>query len=688
MSQSIAELIPECSEADQPGIVKLWEKEIPPTHCFCYRGSTRFFKRPKSDDEVVPGSEKQLQFSTWSVCDCEVIIQEAVEYFVEQPGSKPDEITIRYKAKLKGPGKAVVAEIWPEHLNSKAKFSELLISKGFLPFIGGYDEFSAFQKLIIKQQSYPQVRSYQHWGEIKPGEFLFENGLFRAERGVFIPADEEGRIETQNNVFIKCSNGSDQIKPPVFRMNYYKGALQGRSVAEEINNFNGENLDEITMNTDEFMMEFMKRWSQINGHFNVLMTFGYFVSSLFSEHLIKDPKFKGFPILFKFGEKGTGKSTAMDWLMSMYGYADGNRQSISKQNTLKGLIRKLSMPISSGFFLDDYRNHETNSNAPDLTSSILNWFHHIGTSMAKRSADNSVIDTPMRANVVMTGNDKPTDEAVLSRMVMLNYTYYASSKDLPTIKWLQDNSYRLAELIPMLFEHTDFKGRLDQIKARTEHYANMISDKGFNSRIAMCYGYCCAGIQTLADSLGDTAKGIEFITDEFFHEMIYHIRREISIQAENSALNQFLSALDFYSARPDKSAGKDSNNMVIDHRHCRLLYDQEVKHGDGTITHHNKVLAIHMPSVWTVLQENRHSVTTENTHNSISALIHNSKFFIAKSQQTYLTRSSNTSEESNRRCYWLKYDEIHQTGICDTLFHYLTEYHKKREKERGNQLVF
>jgi hypothetical protein len=155
---------------------------------------------------------------------------------------------------------------------------------------------------------------------------------------------------------------------------------------------------------------------------NVRTSLGYAVGCVFSREIIQ--KVDGFPILFKFGERGTGKSTSMDWLMALFGYQNGNRQSVSKQNTVKSVIRRMTLPRSFPFFLDDYRNHETNSQAPDMTSNILNWYHRIGTAMAKKSTDHQTIETPMKACVVMTGNDKPTDPAVLSRLVILNFNKF------------------------------------------------------------------------------------------------------------------------------------------------------------------------------------------------------------------------------------------------------------------------
>jgi hypothetical protein len=100
--------------------------------------------------------------------------------------------------------------------------------------------------------------------------------------------------------------------------------------------------------TKQLLAEKFLLWEQFNGSLNVRTTLGYAVACVFSREIIE--KLDGFPILFKFGERGTGKSTSMDWFMALFGYQNGNRQSVSKQNTVKSVIRRMTLPRSFPFF--------------------------------------------------------------------------------------------------------------------------------------------------------------------------------------------------------------------------------------------------------------------------------------------------------------------------------------------------
>ncbi|HCI72408.1 MAG TPA: hypothetical protein DHV30_18165, partial [Balneola sp.] len=82
---------------------------------------------------------------------------------------------------------------------------------------------------------------------------------------------------------------------------------------------------------------------------------------------------------------------------------------------------------------------------PDLTSSILNWYHQIGSSMAKKSTDHQTIDTPMKAAVVMTGNEKPLDPAAISRLIILNYNKFVKKEELSRIPEITQYLHRFSE---------------------------------------------------------------------------------------------------------------------------------------------------------------------------------------------------------------------------------------------------
>jgi len=293
------------------------------------------YYHPFKKKSEIPGNHEDYLASLTKIVDCEVQVLEAIEYVTEQQGRMADDKEVRYKLELNDKrGKQVITEVTHEELTTKTRFSSFLVSKGFIKFISHIQHFDMFHAFLINEQTYPTLRDLNSWGEYRPGEFLFENGLYSVTEGQFLPADDKLRIQTKNKLLV-CPSGSEQVMPPV--------------------------LSTVKKDTRELLTEKFLLWEQFNGSLNVRTSLGYAVGCVFSREIIQ--KLDGFPILFKFGERGTGKSTSMDWLMALFGYQNGNRQSVSKQNTVKSVIRRMTLPRSFPFFLDDYRNHETNSQA-------------------------------------------------------------------------------------------------------------------------------------------------------------------------------------------------------------------------------------------------------------------------------------------------------------------------------------
>lgn len=619
------------------------DKSFAPRGIINFDGACYF--RPYMKKDEIPESNEDYKLKLKKIIDCEVWVEEAIEYIFERSGRQANEIQVCYRLLLDDKkGKKVIAEVTHEDITTKTRFSSFLVSKGFIKFIGNRNQFDMFHKFLINEQQYPTIRSASAWGEIRDGVFLFENGLYDTKEKKFYPADDEFRIKYKDKYLI-CPSGSEQVTPP-------KLSLPQND-------------------TVPFLEEKFELWEQFNGSLNVRTTIGYAVAVVFSR--ILDKKYDGFPIFFKFGERGTGKSTSMDWFMSIFGYQNGNRQSVSKQNTIKSINRRMTLPASFPFFLDDYRNHETNNNTPDMTSPVLNWFHRIGTGRAKKSNDNQTIDVPMRATVVMTGNDKPTDPAVLDRMIILNYTSYLKKEEQQRIHEIADHTARLSEFLGLILEK--YTMLLEVMLKGIEENKKWLAEQGFDGRTSLIWSYVLGGYQCLPYILpGLTSWHTSF--EGFRNEICQAIKKEKALQNEQTPLFTFFDALEFFSTIKHDSATNNTN--LLDHRHFRIREDEQVQDENGQIIYTGPVLAISLSRIWNSLQETNASITKEYTRSNIDSLLMNSKYFLAKSQQTMLSKGPKSSQESNVRCYYLNVQELKKRGMLNDMIDKAREYEEKR----------
>ncbi|MEX0719945.1 MAG: hypothetical protein WD059_04695 [Balneolaceae bacterium] len=621
------------------------QKSFIPPQVINKEGACYFHPYMKKDD--IPEDEEDYLEKLDKIVDCEVHVEEAVEYIIEQKGRREDDIEVRYRLFLTNRrDKHVHTEASFEELTTKIRFSSFLVSKGFVKFSGKGWHFDKFHEFLINEQEYPTVKNLNSWGEYKPGEFLFENGIYDVKQNVFYPADDQYRIKKGKHFYISPS-GSDSIRPPVF--------------------------SEPNDDSPSFLAEKFSLWESFNGMLNVRVTLGFAVACIFSREIIENDD--GFPLLFKFGERGTGKSSSMEWFMSLFGYRHGNRQAISKQTTIKGLKRNMTLPTVFPFFLDDYRDHEKNNQVPDMTSSFLQWYHRIGNSMASKTTDNQTVDTRMKASVVITGNDKPTDHAAISRMIILNYTKFLKGSELEKIPEISSHTSRFSEFIGLIFQsyshiHDFFMSTLKKNK-------KYLADAGFQGRTVYNWAYVITGIECIPQLLPDFSHW----PDEFEalrNEICDAIKKEENLQKETNPVHEFFDSLEHYATQRFDSASEFNDKYFwLDHRHFKFKGAEEHKAPNGEI-YQGPVLYLHLKRSWHALLDAKAEITRQTSLNTIDTYLQNSSYFLNKSVQVLLTKSIGDHTESNVRCHVLNFEKLKEHEMLTELIDKAKEYDQNR----------
>ncbi|NBC04885.1 MAG: hypothetical protein GVY20_14420 [Bacteroidetes bacterium] len=611
------------------------------------------YVHPFMKKDEIPVNEGEYKRKLDKIVDCEVRVVEANEIVQENHGRQPDDLEVRYTLELNNKaGKYVKAVITHEELTTKTRFSNFLVKHGFVKFLGKTNDFDRFHEFLINEQEYPTIRQEASWGEFKPGEYLFENGIYSTTQNQFIPQNDSGAIPFKGKLLV-CPNGSEQVKPPALILPNQHSAY--------------------------FLAESFRLWESFNGSINVRVTIGYAVACVFSRQIVES--YKGFPLLFKYGARGTGKSNSMDWFMALFGHRSGNRQSISKQNTMVSIKRRMTLPRGFPFFLDDYRNHETNSNVPDLTSPMLNWYERVGSGMGKATTDHQTIDTPMRACVVMTGNDRPSDPAAASRLLILNYKQFLKRDQLKKLPKITSHLDRFSEFLGLLFEN--YKQVQQTFFTSLEESRDFLADQQFEGRVMNNWAIALAGIRSIEHIISVNGECYlpEWIEDfkSFREDLCGYIQRQQSLQQEYNPIHEFFSAIEYY-ATQKKDIDSDANDhrFVLDHRHFRRRDGLNVQMDDGQ-TYTGQGLAIHLQRTWNALEVARAPITNNTTYQAIVSNLENSCYFLDKSVQVPLTKSLQTNDESNVRCYLLNVEQCAEKGMLTDLLEKAGEYEINRK---------
>lgn len=594
------------------------------------------FKQPFFQKGEIPEDQEEFLSKCKLLVDCEVRILDAAEYVIEKYGREPDKIDVKYRIRLDNKiGENKIVQATHEELTTMSRFSSFLVSKGFVKFQGNKNDFDEFHWFLLKVQSYPMVRVPGSWGEYKPGVFLFENGIYCTQSKAFYPANDEHQIPYKNT-FVVCPSGSEQVKPPKLQL---------------------VKPDTIHFLTDTFLL-----WESFNGALNIRTTIAYAIGCVFSQEIIDN--YRGFPMLFKHGVRGTGKSTSMDWFMALFGYLDGNRQSVTKDNTKKSVLRKLTLVKSFPFFFDDYRDHEKNSEAPNLTSSFLNWYTRMGTGMAEKSTDHQTVDTHMKGCIVLTGNDKPIDSAALSRMIILNFNGHIKGDQIKDVNKISFQTHRLSEFLALVLENYELI-RCAFFDFFANHQA-YLSEKNFEGRTVNNWAFILAGVECLKLILPDLGWHEEM--KKFREEVCKHIRREQDLELSQNQLLEFFDSLDYFSSQkkhPDAEFQED--RFFLDRQHFQITTYFAESDNNSEESFNGPAIALHLPGIWNALKHVNADITRKNSRSAIESRIQNSELFVDRSKTVYMYRSHAGSDKVNKRCYLLDLDKLQKNGLLDDL---------------------
>ena len=166
-------------------------------------------------------------------------------------------------------------------------------------------------------------------------------------------------------------------------------------------------------------------WSELfyqsfgtNGAIGIL----FLIISVFRDIIFNQVRF--FPFLFLFGDFGTGKTSYVERLLSLFG-SDIIGTPLNNATSI-ALSRLASTRINGLFYFKEYTN-ETDEKAQDF---ILTAYDGAGRTTGVKSNDNKTKSFPVRSGLIFDGNHLPTQKtAILSRMILLNFEESSFSEE-------------------------------------------------------------------------------------------------------------------------------------------------------------------------------------------------------------------------------------------------------------------
>ncbi len=295
------------------------------------------------------------------------------------------------------------------------KFCEFMESKGNFLI-----EISKSQFFKLKRRLYDYTKNAEEvkiLGYHRDGFYSFSNGLWHNQN--FYPIDDYGMVslELEND-----EDGESYIR------NYFLAPLSSIYKDEEDQyqtekKFIFKSSDTVTW----------KKWSTLfcqlhkeNGHIALM----WYLAAIFRD--IVHQKFKFFPHLFGFGQKGTGKSL-LGWSL-VYMFGRDLKPFNLNAGTGPGFYRTFAQFRNAVTWFDEYKNHIDLKRIEDLKNAY-DGAGHVKGDWGSGGNSTKTISTPVNSGCYISGQELPIlDNALLSRVILLQFTQTVFSAEEAKLK--------------------------------------------------------------------------------------------------------------------------------------------------------------------------------------------------------------------------------------------------------------
>lgn len=283
-------------------------------------------------------------------------------------------------------GKRKTLAVDTKMITSLTSFCEATEGAGNFMFWGGKTEHRKLKSKWLAEEL--DCIEIDVLGQHSEGFFAFSNGIYHEK--TFIETDENGIINLPDlSIYIPAGNKSFAKNHTLF--------------------LNEKRIKHIPTHAN------FNDWAKF--HYSVFgkpSTIGslFGIACLFSDIVYQAVNF--FPLLFLYGEGGSGKGELIKSIQHLFGKPQDPLHLSNDANTDKAKVREMAQFRNIVIALEEYRNG--NDKTVNLLKGIWDRFP------AKRAQFNGGYGTesvPINSGVMVTGNDYPNDDPLIQRLIVL-----------------------------------------------------------------------------------------------------------------------------------------------------------------------------------------------------------------------------------------------------------------------------
>lgn len=380
-------------------------------------------------------------------------------------------------------------------------------------FFGQEGDLMSMWRYVYKHCTEKTVFIPDHIGKVEgDGGWLFGNVYLRPN-GEIIPPDKSGVMWIGGNTRgIRPQSLSDDLEYDVYSHRSRNVPKLNYTITEE--------------ETHSIESTLVKMYAQNLGDpGKALLILGWAKLNAFSDRMFEEYGFT--PFLFLWGGNGIGKTSLLQWVLSIYSMKDSGYDTLFNLRSGVGFERKLGYYSSLPVCLDELRSSKE---MVEFTGRFRAWYNRSGRSMAAMGSKR-IVQQHIRSNFIFGGQDIFTDDALRERCIVVR---------------IQKEGREMSESYRIL-TRLEAQGKLgavgfkwikeavtcdyNQILSSVETWTNRLLDQGCKQRTARVWAVISHFAETLSNEYFPDYDFLKYVTDS--------CKRDVTAQSDNGFINRF-----------------------------------------------------------------------------------------------------------------------------------------------------
>jgi hypothetical protein len=270
-------------------------------------------------------------------------------------------------------------------VNAPQRFNDFLSDQGNFNFKGNNADLQRLKEYLLDKMGKGSKIDVLGW-QREGGFFVFNNIIIKNDQVIAI--DENGRYIDGEHYYIPSAN-------EVYKKSSYK--------------FINQKKFRLIENPGANIQEIIRQGMLVHRH-HFISAFLFGITCLFRDIIVD--KLQHFPILFLYGEGGTGKDELGKTIMTLTGEFQQPINLEADISTQKAGIRYLAQFVNGiGMFSEFKRGN------PKLEGLLKSVYDNIGYSRGNIESHISMDEIPTESGVILTGNDFPESDPLIQRTI-------------------------------------------------------------------------------------------------------------------------------------------------------------------------------------------------------------------------------------------------------------------------------